>query len=336
MSSCLQRQFFIEDEHAVRIQRQTGKMKAWKDEYLVQWMKWLFCGILLAYQGCYAQTEALYSSYLFNGLSINPAYAGYRECLNANLWYKKQWMGIDGSPASVQLSAHTPLPNFSSAVGLSLFNESWGVNRQTGVNGVFAHRIKLQESTFISGGLQAGFIQYNIDNLSLTRQEMSDPVFTENVSRFVPDFASGLYLHNQKFFLGAAAMHLHRNFFKPSSSGLYFRRQYFFSAGALLLSQYDVKIKPTLLLRGTEKARMQADLGMNILLKEVIWMGATFRSSGAWVFLTQLKLNHNLDFGYALDVNTGITRYRNFVSHEIMINQKFQFKNQEVVSPRYF
>lgn len=284
----------------------------------------------------FAQTEALYSSYLFNNLSINPAYAGYKKCLNGNLWIKKQWMGIEGSPTSALLSAHTPLSNQNSSVGLTLFNESWGVNRQTGFNGIYAHRIKLKEKLEISGGLQAGFIQYRIDNLSLTRQELSDPVFTDNVSKIVPDFSTGFFLNSEKYFVGISATHLQRNFFKPSGNSLYYRKLYFISAGALIFSNYDVKLKPTLLIRGTEKSKLQGDLGLNVLLKEVIWLGASYRSSGALIFLTQLKLNHNLDFGYALDLNTRISTYKNFVSHEIMINQKFSFKKNDVISPRHF
>lgn len=284
----------------------------------------------------FAQTEALYSGYLFNGLSINPAYAGYHKCFNANLWGKKQWFGIDGTPVSFLLSAHTPLPNEKSSVGITVFNESWGVNRQTGANGIYSHRIKLKEHIELSGGLLAGVIQYSVDNQSLTQQNASDPVFTQNISRVMPDFSGGLFLNSDKYFVGVSASHIQRNFFQASGDALLYRKQYFISAGALLFSNYDVKIKPSILVRGTEESSLQADLSVNALFKEVLWFGMSYRTSGALVFLSQIKLSQTLDIGYALDLNTSISTHRNFVSHEIMVNQKFSFKKHEVISPRYF
>jgi hypothetical protein len=40
-----------------------------------------------------AQTEAMYSQYLFNKLVLNPAYAGSREGVCAVLIYRNQWTG---------------------------------------------------------------------------------------------------------------------------------------------------------------------------------------------------------------------------------------------------
>lgn len=45
-----------------------------------------------------AQQVPVTSQYLTNGLVINPAYAGTREALSANLSYRKQWAKINGAP----------------------------------------------------------------------------------------------------------------------------------------------------------------------------------------------------------------------------------------------
>ncbi len=39
-----------------------------------------------------AQHTPLTSQYLFNGLLINPAYAGSRDALTANLTHRQQWV----------------------------------------------------------------------------------------------------------------------------------------------------------------------------------------------------------------------------------------------------
>ncbi|RZK51316.1 MAG: type IX secretion system membrane protein PorP/SprF, partial [Pedobacter sp.] len=51
-----------------------------------------------------AQQDAQYSQYIFNGIYINPAYAGYKENLNLHMFYRNQWTGIDGAPKSMSLA----------------------------------------------------------------------------------------------------------------------------------------------------------------------------------------------------------------------------------------
>lgn len=45
-----------------------------------------------------AQQNIQFSQYVFNGLSINPAYAGYKEDLYVNTVYRHQWAGFPGAP----------------------------------------------------------------------------------------------------------------------------------------------------------------------------------------------------------------------------------------------
>ena len=56
-----------------------------------------------------AQEKALlYSHYTFNGLALNPAYAGSHEMLSVSLSHRSQWMGFEGAPSYNILAAHTP------------------------------------------------------------------------------------------------------------------------------------------------------------------------------------------------------------------------------------
>lgn len=45
-----------------------------------------------------AQQTIQFSQYVFNGLALNPAYAGYKEDWTANLSSRIQWVDIDGAP----------------------------------------------------------------------------------------------------------------------------------------------------------------------------------------------------------------------------------------------
>ena len=38
----------------------------------------------------------MYSMYMFNGLAVNPAYAGSRERVAVSALYRHQWTGMEG------------------------------------------------------------------------------------------------------------------------------------------------------------------------------------------------------------------------------------------------
>lgn len=292
--------------------------------------------VLIFPEYSHGQTEALYSSYLFNPLSINPAYAGSKESLNLNIWGKRQWVGIEGAPSSVLLSAHTPLPNQRMAVGMNVFNESWGINRQSGISGIYAYRLPLGDKTYLSAGLQAGFVNLSANFTSLTMKSDNDPIFSQDETYLIPDFSGGLFLYSEKFFAGLSSSHLQGDAFTSSTPYNLIRRQIFLTSGIVFSLSDDLKLKPTVLIRGTEGSGIQGDINANLLIRDVLWTGLSYRSTGSLVFLTQMKLSQGLDFGYAIDVATSLSSRRNFVSHELMLNYHLAFLRSEITAPKYF
>ena len=51
-----------------------------------------------------AQQDPHYTQYMFNTMSINPAYAGSTGSLQALLLYRSQWVGVDGAPETQNFS----------------------------------------------------------------------------------------------------------------------------------------------------------------------------------------------------------------------------------------
>ena len=57
----------------------------------------------------FAQQDPQYSQYMFNQLSINPAYAGSKEAISSSIFLRRQWVGVDGGPATGSLTVHGPM-----------------------------------------------------------------------------------------------------------------------------------------------------------------------------------------------------------------------------------
>lgn len=295
--------------------------------------------IIFSCKKSFAQGEILYSGYIFNGLSINPAYAGSQECLNLNFWAKKQWVGMEGAPSSMMLSAHTPVKNEKIALGLTAFNDSWGINNNTGLSGIYAYRINITDKIKISSGLSIGLINQRINYRTLTTKDENDQVLTDNISLFTPDFSAGVFINTDKVYVGISALHLQSNFKLTNESSIfspYLRKQFFATAGYVFTINQGLKLKPNVLLRIYSSAPLQADLNCTAHIRDVLWLGVSYRTTNDWSFLAQIIISPPLHIGYAIDLNKNFSNSTSYNSHEIMVNYKFSFKKVGLITPRYF
>ena len=70
----------------------------------------------------FAQQLPQFSQYMYNTISINPAYAGSREIMVMNLLNRNQWLGVYGAPVTQTLSAHSSIPGTKLNVCIILFD----------------------------------------------------------------------------------------------------------------------------------------------------------------------------------------------------------------------
>ncbi len=88
-----------------------------------------------------AQQDVQFSQYMFNGLYINPAYAGYREQWNVNVFYRTQWQGFPGAPKTFSAAADGTINGDRIGLGLQVINDQLGIQKNTALYGSYAYRI---------------------------------------------------------------------------------------------------------------------------------------------------------------------------------------------------
>src|ERR1700710_3135240 len=105
----------------------------------------LLMGLVLCLSKGSAQQTIQFSQYVFNGLAVNPAYAGYKEDLTLNLSSRIQWVGINGAPQTETASIDGLLNNFNGNVGLGLIAtvDRLGPESITSVYANYAYRLRL-------------------------------------------------------------------------------------------------------------------------------------------------------------------------------------------------
>ncbi|WAC40914.1 PorP/SprF family type IX secretion system membrane protein [Pedobacter sp. SL55] len=89
-----------------------------------------------------AQQDAQYSQYMFNGIYINPAYAGYKEELNLHSFYRNQWTGIKGAPKSASLAVDAIANDGNVGLALQLASDKLGPQNTLAGYASYAYCIK--------------------------------------------------------------------------------------------------------------------------------------------------------------------------------------------------
>jgi type IX secretion system PorP/SprF family membrane protein len=287
----------------------------------------------------FAQQDAMYSQYMFNGLVINPAYAGSHDALSLNLAARKQWIEMEGAPSTQTFSVHSPLKKEKIALGAILINDQIGVTHQYGISGIYAYRIHLSAKAKLAVGLQAGVTQFNSRLSALSTRNAGDQSFSsDQVSGLIPSFGTGAYYTTPEFYLGFSIPHLVNNIFKDPNvaANILQRKHYLLTSGYVFTISPNLKLKPSILLKMAQGTPVQIDINTNALIKEVLWAGVSYRSSGFVNFLLQLQLTDQLRFGYSYDFGINELSAVNKGSHEIVLNYIFSFVKYKIVTPRYF
>ncbi|PKG49752.1 MULTISPECIES: type IX secretion system membrane protein PorP/SprF [Olleya] len=274
-----------------------------------------------------AQQAPQFSQYMYNTISINPAYAGSREIMVINLLNRSQWVGVKGAPNTQTLSAHTSLPNTKLGVGLSLINDKLGYEKITYAFADLSYTIDFDsfDEYKLALGVKVGGSKYSLDDDLLNDPEYNGDIFLDTVDyKFHPNIGVGVYFRGPNFYLGFSAPKLLSQVSKTDYAYTN-RGSYFFNGGYLLDVNKHLKFKPSFIIKYTDGAPISFDLSTMFYINEKIWIGGSYRVHDAFGALVNFKMAKGLSIGYAYDYITSNLGDFSSGSHEIMLNYEFEF-----------
>jgi len=298
--------------------------------------------LLMVINTSFAQQDPMYTQYMFNTQTVNPAYAGTWESVGFIALGRQQWVGMDGAPETFTFSVQSPLKNENVALGLNLISDKVGLEKRFGLYADYSYKIKMNEKTNLRLGLKGGFTNFsnNFNEYILYPNGQVDPLFQGEVDqKFMPNFGVGAFLYNKRYYVGLSIPKIIQNDFDNNYNNYSVKaelRHYFLIAGVVFdLNEY-LKFKPTFLTKATPGAPVEFDFSANFLIKERLWLGAMLRTGDSFGFIAQWVFDKKLRIGYAVDFTT--TKLQNYHngSHEIMVSYELKFLNEKFVSPRYF
>ncbi len=288
--------------------------------------------------------------YLYNGLYLNPAYAGSRDVLNATVMYRDQWVKIPGAPQTASVGINSPLKDDRLALGILYSYDQIGVTKTNSFNADFAYRVKVgkRKDLTLSFGISAGFQNYSANLSNVATTDANDPSFEgNNQNRWLPGVGAGVYLYNNRFFTGISAPYILANRLNgkaalfATSTGI--ARQYqnlLITGGYVFELGKKVHFVPSVLLKYVPKyAPVTFDFNATFIFIDRVWLGASYRFSDSYDFSLAINLTKQIKIGYCYDLTVSPLSKYTTGTHEIMVGFDTWFKDKKAVAPaqvKYF
>jgi type IX secretion system PorP/SprF family membrane protein len=302
--------------------------------------KLISCLLILLSLQTVAQFNPQYNSYMLDGLVINPAYTGTRECLSVVGLHSSQWVGFEGAPTSDFLSIHSPINN-KHAIGINILNDRIGVRNLTSILPSYAYHLKISNTQKLAFGVNAGLNMFNVRNSDVTTIN-ADNVFQENIkTRSLPNIGAGLYYYSKKFYLGLSAPSLFYNEFTnvaAKSNAFQLRSKQMvllLSSGGTVNISDDFVWKPSVLFKTILSGVYQLDLNSTFYFRDKISAGVSYRHKDAFVGLVGFRFNTQFDIAYSYSFPLSNIVRISSGSHEVMIRYELR-KKVDTFNPRYF
>ena len=271
---------------------------------------------------CFGQQQPQFTQYMYNTISINPAYAGSREIMVINMLNRNQWVGVNGAPITQTLSVHSSIPGSMLGIGLSVVNDRLAFEKALDVAADVSYTININDKYWVAFGVKMGASKFDLDNDLLNDPLYNDDPFLDNLYyQWKPNFGVGIYFRTDSFYLGFSAPKF-LNFVDRNNSEFYDfdRISYYFNGGYLFDVNKHIKFKPTFLVKYTNGAPVSVDISSSVLLREKLWLTGFYRFNEAFGALVNFKVSKAFSVGYSYDYITSDLNPYTSGSHELILN----------------
>jgi len=332
-------------------------------------IKYLSLGfLLLGGVKSYAQQSIQFTQYIFNSISVNPAYTGYKEEWFGQMALRSQWTGWDGAPKTGSVSVDGVLDpvNRRHGVGLQVTADGLGAQSATSIFANYALRLQLddEDTQRLSLGVGVGVTQYGLDGNKLQAVETGDVVIPGGkLSNWKPDIRLGLYYYNPKWYAGVSVQDLFANassneefrFNENTLESLYRNVSLYVIGGALFELEEGLHLRPSVLVKDDFKGPTSLDVNAMFIFNNKFWIGGGYRTrarifdreyydrspaklsaTNAVTAIAQFYATDRLRIGYSYDIMLNRMRGLQNGTHEVTLGITFGQTFRQILSPRYF
>ncbi|WP_188620599.1 PorP/SprF family type IX secretion system membrane protein [Flavobacterium suaedae] len=289
-------------------------------------------------QQAVAQQEPQYTQYMYNTLTVNPAYTGSTGGLDVLLQHRSQWVGVDGAPRTQAFTVHSPWGD-NVGVGLSAVNDRIGPADELYLDGNFSYTLRLGMDSNLAFGLKGGARILNIDWSRGRYYDEGDPLLNSNINNKASvTIGSGVYYYTDRWYAGVSVPNFIRdNYYDDVQESVVSDRLHYYIIGGYVFDlSENIKFKPAVLGKVVSGAPITVDGSANFLFYERFTFGAAYRYDDSLSALAGFQITDKLFVGYSFDYSTTELNKYNDGSHEVVLRFQLLPKATRIKSPRFF
>jgi type IX secretion system PorP/SprF family membrane protein len=285
---------------------------------------------LIVNQAAFAQNPPVFSQFFANPFQFNPSYAAHQGYAEANVFYRRQWLGIDNTPTVGALNLQTPVGR-NVSLGLTAYSDKTVLLTTTSVLATFAYRIRFTQHHNLNFGISGGVGFNSFDFAAL--EDTNDPALagiTQNNTFINGQF--GVNYQFKNFNIGFALPKLFDS--QPNSVSQFndVKMSKFdnrFGSASYTFKLGSVKVSPYVIYRSLDRAQDQWEGLLHVSIKDVIWIGSSYRDGYGITGFIGLNLKGLLRIGYAYERATGDISSVADGTHEVYLGARLSHRNRE-------
>lgn len=310
--------------------------------------------------GVQAQQDHQYTQFMYNKLLLNPAYAGARSVPFVTGIYRNQWFSFDGAPKSALLSYNSPFLSKRVGVGATISHQQAGLQRDFFGSVAYSYDVLAQEDMTLRVGVQGSLRSLSMDfaNAQVAGDAggvSNDPsLVDQRVNDFYGNVGAGVYAtFAQRAYVGFSVPRIYSNTIgyntNPQFTTAKEYRHYYGMAGIILPINKDVKFLPALLVKYVVDAPFDADINLNLDIKNKVTFGLSYRLGGDGIgesmdILAYWQATDMIGIGAAYDFTLSNIRDYTAGSFEVLLQadlkkdpkSKSRRNRKNLSNPRFF
>lgn len=227
---------------------------------------------------------------------------------------------------------HYQSPPSHWGTGVSFINDKTGPLNNLSLKFSLAYHLKISLKTALSLGFSFGAqeISLNPNQTYFGIDNPIDPAIggTNGLNKIKPGLDMGLWYYSSRYFMGFSVQQLIKQPINFNNSALTsnsntisgtLNPQIFIQGGYKLFIGEQFSLLPSVTLRVIKPLPTALDLNLKLQYRDMAWIGATYRSDGAYSAMIGFNTNFNMNFGYSYDFTTKPLNSISGGTHEIII-----------------
>jgi type IX secretion system PorP/SprF family membrane protein len=249
----------------------------------------------------HSQIEAMYSLYKLNPQYLSPVQSGSTENSEIIVSNRQQWVGFDGAPKTLGVSANIKW-KYNKGLGFLVYQDQAGPMSVTNLASDFAYHVRLNSEWNMSGGVRAGFLNLGLDFSKVDLVHEGDALFSKNRSTgFNPNVGWGLrFSKGDGLFLSVSQPRILK--YEFSGNGAFKDIVYTFAQiGTKIPLTDEIKLYPSALFRLGKDVPLSFDANVNANVSKRLEVGLTYRYLDSYGIRLGVQLSEKLNLGYVFE-----------------------------------